>query len=522
VASVFSTIKKNELGNVPDMSGQAQTTEPTQHSALSLRGMYKSFGATQAVQNVDLDLPQGEILALLGQNGAGKSTLVKILAGVFTADAGEVLLDGKSYDLKRERHAISFIHQDLGLIEWMTVAENIAMAQGYVRRFGLINWTEVETRARKSLERIAPGIDPRRRVSDLTRTEKSLVAIARAVGVNARILVLDEPTASLPKDDVQVLFDVLRGLKKQGVSMIYVSHRLDEVFAISDCLLVLRDGKVVDQRRTKDANPQSLVSSIIGKSPEKVFIRSGPPKSDPVLVCNNLAGENVGPVSFTVNRGEIVGLVGLRGAGHELISRMLIGDEPQISGDVSILGRRLNSKSPHTAIAGGLGMIAADRLAESVAPGMMIRENMYLNPVSIGHRLLSLRKPKTEAIESRAAGEKIGLRPNRPDAPIESLSGGNQQKVVLARWMRIAPDVLALEDPTAGVDVGAKAEIYKLLAAQLAQGQSVILISTDFEEVAAICHRALVFRNGMIVDELDASQLSVEAVTLASSMAKVA
>ena len=286
------------------MSKSAQLVEPAKQPALTIRGMYKSFGATQAVQNVDLDLPRGEILALLGQNGAGKSTLVKILAGVFAADAGEVLLHGKPYDLKRERHAISFIHQDLGLIEWMTVAENIAMAQGYVRRFGLINWTEVEARARKSLERIAPGIDPRRRVSDLTRTEKSLVAIARALGVNASILVLDEPTASLPKDDVQVLFEVLRGLKKSGVSMIYVSHRLDEVFAISDCLLVLRDGKAVDQRRTSEADPQSLVSSIIGRPPEKVFVRSSAPTSEPVLACTDLTGENVGPVSFTVHRGK--------------------------------------------------------------------------------------------------------------------------------------------------------------------------------------------------------------------------
>jgi ribose transport system ATP-binding protein len=504
------------------MSELAQLVEPAEQSALTIRGMHKSFGATQAVQNVDLDLPRGEILALLGQNGAGKSTLVKILAGVFAADAGEVLLHGKPYDLKRERHAISFIHQDLGLIEWMTVAENIAMAQGYVRRFGLIDWSEVELRARKSLERIAPGIDPRRRVSDLTRTEKSLVAIARALGVNASILVLDEPTASLPKDDVQVLFEVLRGLKKSGVSMIYVSHRLDEVFAISDCLLVLRDGKAVDQRRTSEADPQSLVSSIIGRPPEKVFVRSSAPTSEPVLDCTDLTGENVGPVSFKVHRGEIVGLVGLRGAGHELISRMLIGDEPQMAGEVSILGRRLNNASPHSAIAGGLGVIAADRLAESIAPGLTIRENMYLNPLSIGFGLLSLRNPKTEAAECKAAGSKIGLVPNQPDAPIESLSGGNQQKVVLARWMRVVPDVLVLEDPTAGVDVGAKAEIYRLLSAQLAAGQAIILVSTDFEEVAAICHRALVFRNGEIVDELGSGALSIEAVTLASSMTKAA
>ena len=254
------------------------TTRPAQlaatsvSDALTIRGLYKAFGATQAVQDVDLTLPHGDILALLGQNGAGKSTLVKILAGVIEADSGEVLLHGKPYDLRHDRHAIAFIHQDLGLIEWMTVAENIALAQGYERRFGLIDWNKVEAQARQSLQRIAPAIDPRRRVSDLSRTEKSLVAIARALGVRASVLVLDEPTASLPKDDVEVLFAVLRGLKKDGVSMIYVSHRLDEIFAISDCLLVLRDGKVADSRRTAHSNPESLVSSIIGRAPENAFV----------------------------------------------------------------------------------------------------------------------------------------------------------------------------------------------------------------------------------------------------------
>ncbi|MEQ1943453.1 sugar ABC transporter ATP-binding protein [Mesorhizobium sp. VNQ89] len=488
--------------------------------ALTIRGLYKTFGATKAVQDVDLTLPRGEILALLGQNGAGKSTLVKILAGVIAADSGEVMLDGKPYDLRRDRHAIAFVHQDLGLIEWMTVAENIAMAQGFTRRFGLIDWTRVEEQARQSLKDIAPAIDPRKRVSDLTRTEKSLVAIARAVGIGASVLVLDEPTASLPKDDVEVLFSVLRGLKKRGVSMIYVSHRLDEIFAISDCLLVLRDGRVADSRRTSESNPESLVSSIIGRALENAFVRPPSKESETVLVCTDVAGETVGPVSFSVKRGEIVGLVGLRGAGHEVVSRILIGDEPQVSGTVTIHGKRLDHSSPDKAIAGGLGVIGADRLAESIAPGLSIRENMYLNPLAIGSSLLSWRSPAAEVAECRDAGRSVGLVPNAPEAPIESLSGGNQQKVVLSRWIRVAPEVLILEDPTAGVDVGAKNEIYRLLARQLEAGQAILLISTDFEEVAAICHRALVFRNGKIESEIDEGAMSVEAVTLASSMAE--
>ncbi|CAH1687552.1 Ribose ABC transport system, ATP-binding protein RbsA (TC 3.A.1.2.1) [Hyphomicrobiales bacterium] len=500
-------------------TGPAHLADAGASDAMTIRGLYKAFGATKAVQNVDLTLPRGEILALLGQNGAGKSTLVKILAGVISADSGEVLLDGKPYDLRRDRHAIAFVHQDLGLIEWMTVAENIALAQGFTRRFGLIDWSSVEEQARRSLHDIAPAIDPRKRVSDLSRTEKSLVAIARAVGVGASILVLDEPTASLPKDDVEVLFSVLRGLKRRGVSMIYVSHRLDEIFAISDCLLVLRDGRVADARRTAQSNPKSLVGAIMGRALENTFELPPPPTSDAVLECRDITGENVGPVSFAVRRGEIVGLVGLRGAGHEIVSRILIGDEPKVAGAITIHGKPLDHASPSRAIAGGLGMIGADRLAESVARGLSIRENMYLNPLAVGSHLFSWRSPDVETDECREAGRHVGLVPNEPEAPIESLSGGNQQKVVLSRWIRIAPDVLILEDPTAGVDVGAKNEIYRLLARQLEAGRAILLISTDFEEVAAICHRALVFRGGQIESEIDRDAMSVEAVTLASSMA---
>lgn len=488
-------------------------------SALAIRGLSKSFGATKAVQDVDLDLPRGEILALLGQNGAGKSTLVKILAGVVRPDAGQVFLNGEPCDLHQSRQAIAFVHQDLGLIQWMTVAENIALAQGYSRHFGLIDWLAVEGAARRSLDRIAPNIDPRRRVGDLTRTEKSLVAIARALGVRASVLVLDEPTASLPQDDVEILFGVLRSLKKDGVSIIYVSHRLDEIFAISDRLLVLRDGKAVDTRRTRDANPEGLIQAIIGRPPEKVFVRPSAPVSETVLDCSDLVTGEVGPVSFSVRRGEIVGLVGLRGAGHEAISRTLIGVEPRSAGEITINGRPFNNATAHSAVRGGLGFVAADRIAESIAPGLSVRENMFVNPLALGFGLFSWRRPAAEAAECSAAGRQIGLVPNEPEEFIESLSGGNQQKVVLARWMHIAPEVLVLEDPTAGVDVGAKAEIYRLLAAELAKGQAIVLVSTDFEEVAAICHRALAFRNGRIVGELGAGDLSVETVTLAASMA---
>ena len=494
----------------------------TASPVLSLRGMTKAFGGTQAVTDVDLDLHRGEILALLGQNGAGKSTVIKMLAGVYHPDAGTMALDGAPYDPHTDRHGIAFIHQDLGLFEWMTVGENIAIAQGYRRRAGLIDWKHVEETARRSLSLIAHDIDPRLRVSDLTRTEKSLVAIARALGVQARVLVLDEPTASLPQDEVELLFRVLRSLKANGVSMIYVSHRLDEIFAISDCLVVLRDGRVVDARRTAEATPEGLIGAIIGRPPESVFVRPPPPRHDPILVCRELASGDVGPLTFHVNRGEIIALAGLRGAGQETVGRALIGVEPISGGAVLLGGSNLDFSSPAAAIDCGLGFVAADRVHDSVAHGMSVRENMFINPHASGRGVLAWRSAASEGEETRELGRSVGLSPNEPEAPIETLSGGNQQKVVLARWMRIGSDVLVLEDPTAGVDVGAKAEIYRLLAAALARGQAIVLISTDFEEVSAICHRALIFRGGRIVSELTAGELSIEAITRATSLSSPA
>jgi len=503
----------------------AQFVEPKNRvdapdAALSLKGMVKAFGGTLAVNHVSFDLPRGEILALLGQNGAGKSTIIKMLAGVYKPDAGEMYMDGAPHDPRTKGNSIAFIHQDLGLIEWMTVAENIAMAQGYPRRNGLVDWQAVDAMARRSLSMIAYDIDPRLRVSDLTRTEKSLVAIARALGIHARVLVLDEPTASLPQEDVNLLFDVLRGLKARGVSMMYVSHRLDEIFAISDRLVVLRDGRLVDERLTSEADPENLIASIIGRRPESVFVRPPAPSETPLLHCEGLYVGDIGPIDFKLHAGEVLSLVGLRGAGQEQVGRALIGDDQAKRGRVTIKGNPLRHASPNQAVQSGIGFVAADRVAESVAAGLSVRENMFINPSAAGRGLFSPRHPLHEAGESKTLGADIGLSPNNPEAAIETLSGGNQQKVVMSRWMRIGPDVLVLEDPTAGVDVGAKADIYRLLRSALAKGNAVLLVSTDFEEVAAMCHRALVFQGGRIVAEIRDPDLSVESITRATSLAQ--
>ncbi|WP_375143824.1 sugar ABC transporter ATP-binding protein [Acuticoccus sp. MNP-M23] len=484
--------------------------------------MKKTFGGTVAVDDVSFEIYPGEVLALLGENGAGKSTLIKILAGVHQPDQGEIRFDGAPYTPRSAGGRVSFIHQDLGLIEWMTVAENIAIYKGYRRPLGLIDWRATSREAVEALSVVAGDIDPDRRIQELSRTEKSLVAIARAVSMNASVLVLDEPTASLPKDEVDVLFKVLRRLRERGVAIIYVSHRLDEVMAISDRLAVLRDGRLVGVRPTRETNPDALVQMIIGRPPESLFVRPPRPSGDTALKLEGLMVDGIGPVDCTIGKGEIVAFVGLRGAGQEDIGRAVFGDRARDAGSVVLDGRALELSGPRSAIANGIGFVAGDRTSDSVAHRLTVRENMFLNPAAGGRSLFGLRTPASEAAETRRLGERVTLSPNDPDAPMETLSGGNQQKVVFARWMRIGGAVLILEDPTAGVDVGAKGEIYRLLGAAVSAGLTLILISTDFEEVCAICHRALVFRDGRIVATLDQDELSMERLTHAAALVEPA
>jgi ribose transport system ATP-binding protein len=487
-------------------------------------GIDKHFGGTYALKDVSLSIERGEIVALLGENGAGKSTLIKILGGIHQPDEGRVLIDGQPYQHRPagfgERQKVAFIHQDLGLIEWMTVAENIALALGYSQKRGLVRWAEVASFATEALKKVDCDFDPTTRIESLTRTEKSLVAIARALAVDSEFLVLDEPTASLPADEVERLFEALRPLRDRGVGMIYVSHRLDEIFRIADRVAVLRDGMMVGVRAIGHTTPEELVQKIVGRK-TRVTLKSEDAPGGDILELANVAVGEVGPLSIKLKRNEIVGLVGLRGAGHEVISRALFGLTPH-SGQVSLLGKTPDLSSTQTALASGIGLVARDRTEESVAMNLSIRENTFLNPAGIGRDLLNLLSPSREADNARRIGKDLGLSPNDPSLAIEALSGGNQQKVVIGRWLAMKRKLLICEDPTAGVDVGAKAEIYALLNRALADGVGILVVSTDFEEIATICHRAIVFSQGAIVDELQGSRLTTENLIQAASAGNIA
>lgn len=479
----------------------------------------KRFGGTQAVDAVSFDVQAGEVMALLGENGAGKSTLIKLLAGIHRPDSGQMLIDGlpeggwRSRDPRRQQ--LAFIHQDLGLVDWMTVAENVALGMGYPRRFGWshgpIDWRAAAATARRVLERVGCDIDPGRRVFSLTRAEKSLLAIGRALEVKARLLVLDEPSASLPATDVQRLFEVLRQLRTQGVGMIYVSHRLDEVKQLSDRAAVMRDGRLVGVRQTAGTTEAELVELIVGQKlvDAQHSAAIGAADTAPALLSlHGAVAGNAGPVDLALHPAEILGLVGLRGAGQDAIGRALFGCEPLLAGRLVVAGVARMLRNPSEAIAAGIGYTASERLEQNLAGAMTVQENLFPNPRLHGERGFDLGR-RRELARAGVLAERFDINPRAPQAVVHQLSGGNQQKVVLARWEALALPVQVLDEPTAGVDVGAKRQIYALLRRRAAEGAGLIVVSTDYEEVATVCTRVLVFRSGRIAAELRGDEITM-------------
>ncbi len=497
---------------------QSAEPDPSAQPLLNVRGLTKRFTGTLALDRVDFDVRAGEVHALLGQNGAGKSTLIKILAGVYQADAGAIAWLGHDVDPKHERGPIGFIHQDLGLVEWMDVAENIALQTGYPRsRLGLVSWSKAREAARKALAALGVDIDPNAPIASLPAAERSLVAIARALALQSRILVLDEPTAALPERDVERLLDTLRRLRAAGIGIVYVTHRLDEAFRIADRITVLRDGRNVATVPIAGATHDDLVRMIVGRSMSEAFTRPAPPQAQIVLALEGVASQGVGPVDLSVAAGETLGLVGLRGAGHHAIGRAIFGQSPLTSGSARLHGAPFAPRDAADAMSLGVGFISSRRAEESVAANLAVRENLYLNPAASGAGVFEFVPRSRENADADEAIARFSIKTASRDAPIATLSGGNQQKVVVARWMLAHARLLVLEEPTIGVDVGAKAEIYRLLSESLNQGMAALLISSDFEEVERICHRALVFSRGRVVRELAGEALSVANLTAATA-----
>ena len=485
---------------------------------LAVSGISKRFTGTLALDGVDFDVRQGEIHALLGQNGAGKSTLIKLLAGVHAPSAGHVLWRGREVMPTVKRLPIAFIHQDLGLVNTMTVAENVALQAGYRRALGLIDWRASSAAAAEALTAMGSSLDPQTRVAALSAADRSIVAIARALVVRADLLVLDEPTASLPEADVERLLATLRRLRARGIGMIYVTHRLDEVFRVADRVTVLRDGRRITTAPVAETSAQDLVLHIVGRAVASVTAAPPPAMAAPMLQLDQVVvpaeeAGLIGPVSFTAAAGEVLALVGLRGAGHHAIGRAVFGAIPLRRGHMLLGGQSLSPSTPAAAMAAGIGFVSSRRSEEALAAVLSVQENLYLNPRARGYSPLHPVWPRNERREADRALARFSVRPPDPSRPIITLSGGNQQKVVVARWMEAQIRLLILEEPTIGVDVGAKAEIYRDLNDALRAGLAVLLISSDFEEVEKIAHRALVFGRGLLVAEVPRAELTIARLT---------
>ncbi len=489
-----------------------------------MENLSKTFVGSLALDGVSFEVPAGGgVHALLGGNGSGKSTLIKILAGVYRGDpGGELQIHGRPVSSDATTPALSrelglrFVHQDPGLFSEMTVAENIALVNGWSSSAGRVQWRQIRARTKDLLERFEVSARPDQPIGTLSPADQTMIAIARAledVQSDLSVLVLDEPTASLPKHEVEVLLTAVRACAARGQTIIFVSHRIDEVLEISDSLTVLRDGREVVTRTTEGLSESRLVEYIIGRPVESVLL--SPPAagtSEPVIEIEDLSVGPLESVSFTVNRGEILGIAGLLGSGRTELLRTIFGADRRAGGSIRLEGQEVAYGSIGEAMASGIAFVPEHRAEDAAFLDMTVRENLsaatlrdYWNGISLSSR--------REARDAAADIERFGVRAAGPDALFASLSGGNQQKVVLARWLRRSPRLLLLDEPTQGVDIGARADVYAAIDAAAREGLAVILVSSDFSELAHVSDRVIVLQDGEIAGELRSSALEGDAIT---------
>jgi ribose transport system ATP-binding protein len=481
----------------------------------------KTFGAQPALQDFDFDVHGGEVHALVGHNGSGKSTFVKVLAGYHRPDPGaSAAVDDEEFELGSAAAAaaagLRFVHQDLGLVEALSAVDNYFLGAPYPRRANqLIDWHAARDAAAEALGTLGFDFDPSLPIRTLSPTQRTGLAIARALygqGAGGRVLVLDEPTAALPGPEVQSLFDAVRTLKHRGIATIYISHHLEEVFAIADRVTVLRDGERVTTCAVSELDEAGLVELIVGDAVSAAAgaKRVGRKRGASVLQVDGLSSRRIHGVDLDVVAGEIVGVAGVDGSGREVLAPAVFGAVPR-DGDVTVCGQRVPSLRPDAAVASRMGYVPADRTADAVLAGMTVSQNLTVPRERTRLRRLLL-DGRAENDEAESWAVRLGLRPSRPDAPIEILSGGNQQKVVVARWLRLAPRVLVLDEPTKGVDVAAVAAIWSLIAEAADNGTAVLVCSSATDELALYCDRVIVLARGEAVGEFSGDELTAETI----------
>jgi len=486
---------------------------------VSMRDISKSFAGVRALDHCRFELMPGEVHALMGENGAGKSTLMKVLAGVYEKDAGEVLVDGRLVEPRSPREAqalgIGIIHQELNLMRHLTAAQNIFIGREPRRRLRwLLDEEALNANARRIFERLNLALDPRTPVSELTVAKQQMVEIAKALSFDSRVLIMDEPTAALNEREIAELFRLIVQLKQHGVGVVYISHKMDELKRISDRVTVMRDGRTIGTMPTASTPIETVISMMVGRTLEAMAPRrpTGAPREVALSVKGLRQRGVLKDVSFEVRSGEIVGLAGLMGAGRTELARAVFGADPIDAGEIRVHGEKVAIRSPQDAVRHGIGYLSEDRKLCGLATGLAVEANITLTSVE---RFLSFGLFLDKRAMRRAAAdhvERLAIKTPSIDQRVALLSGGNQQKIVVAKWLLRDCDILFFDEPTRGIDVGAKAEIYKLLDSLADQGRAIVMISSELPEILRMSHRVLVMCEGRLTGELGASQATQERI----------
>ncbi|SDI52049.1 sugar ABC transporter ATP-binding protein [Desulfosporosinus hippei] len=491
---------------------------------LSMEGIHKSFSGVKVLENVQFSLRQGEVHALMGENGAGKSTLMKILSGIYSKDAGSIQIQGTESAASSPKTAqalgVAIIHQELNMIPDLTISENMFLGREFKwGRTGFINWSKMAAEAKSYLQQLGMNLNPDSLVGELSVGQQQMVEIAKALSMHAKILVLDEPTAALTKREIEKLFQLITTLKTQGVGMIYISHRMEEIFQISDRITVLRDGRYIGTRDTNVTTMDELVQMMVGREIKERFPKVETKIGEERLRVERLAQDGkLYDINFSVRAGEILGIAGLMGSGRSELAKALFG-VGKYQGKIFVNGKPVTIKGPAEAIKAGLALITEDRKGEGLVTDLSVRENLALPNLRtlsrlgfISHRL------EQDFVEDSI--QKLKVKVHHSGQEVSSLSGGNQQKVVIGKWLATQPNVLILDEPTRGVDIGAKREIYDLMNQLVQSGVSIVMISSELPEVLGMSDRILVMHEGRITGEFSRENATQETIMVAATGGK--
>ncbi|MCX8600672.1 MULTISPECIES: ribose ABC transporter ATP-binding protein RbsA [unclassified Gilliamella] len=487
---------------------------------LELTNIHKSFPGVKALSGASLTVKAGQVMALIGENGAGKSTLMKVLTGIYKKDAGDIIYLGKATNFNGPKSSqeagIGIIHQELNLIPELTIAENIFLGREFTNKFGCIDWNKTYAQADKLLAELHLKYDSRRLISDLSIGEQQMVEIAKVLSFNSKVIIMDEPTDALTDTETASLFEVIRKLKQQNCGVVYISHRLQEIFEICDAVTVLRDGQFIGEKKVSELTEDTLIEMMVGRKLQDQYPRIDIQRGKETLSVKNLIGNGVNDVSFSLHEGEILGISGLMGAGRTELMKMIYGANPAKSGTIVLNGKTIKTQTPKDGLHHGIVYISEDRKKDGLILGMSVKDNMSLNALSY---FVNPFKKLRLIDEQQAVDDFVGLfniKTPSTNQIIGFLSGGNQQKVAIAKGLMTRPSILILDEPTRGVDVGAKKEIYQLINQFKQQGLSVILVSSDMPEVLGMSDRILVIHEGKVTGDFSISDATQEKLMAAA------